>query len=226
MTATAAGQSGTEAPPAGSWALLFEELLSGIVHSINNTLTVIGVSLELASSADAAGELAAMRREVAHLERFIALITVISSKSAPGEALEIQAVIDLAFSIHAFSNPTRTVSHTLRIAGEIPPVRAPHATLLRLMLLLIDGAKHASLEAGEATAHIEIDGDAERVSIRAPGPTFSPVDAIPLAAACGGTFVVTDGIQVLELPSLQSLRRAKATMTPDRTLMPRSAAES
>ena len=225
MTATAAGQSGTGAPSAGSWALLFEDLLSGIVHSINNTLTVIGVSLELASTADAAGELAAMRREVAHLERFIALITVISSKSAPAEALEIQAVIDLALSIHAFSNPTRTVSHTLHIVGEIPPVRAPHATLLHLMLLLIDGAKHASLVGG-ATAHIEIDGDAERVSIRAPGPTFSPVDAIPLAAACGGTFVVTDGIQVLELPSLQSLRRAKATMTPDRTLMPRSAAES
>ena len=225
MTRAGEGATASDAPVAGSWMFLYEDLLGGIIHAINNALTVIDVSLELASATDATREIASLRAEMRRLEGLVALITTLSGRSAGEEGLELRTVMDVAFSIHAFNTATRMVAHTLRIVGDVPPVRAPRSTLMRLMLLIIDDAKRACMTAGR-TVEIEINGDTERVRISAPSRPVRHGDALQLAAACGGTLRVADGIQVLELPSLQRLRRTSATTTPVDAITPKRAAES
>lgn len=225
MTGEAVHGTGVDAPVAGSWMRLYEDLLGGIIHSINNTFTVIDVSLELATTEDAARELAAVRGEMTRLEGLVAHITTLLGRSAAQEALEIRPIMDVVLTLHAFDNVTRMVPHTLRITGDVPPVRASYTALLRMMLMITDDAKRAVMTAG-GTAEIEIDGNPERVRIRAPGQSVPRRDVLQLAAACGGTFVVADGVQVLELPSLQAVRRQGTTATPQCTITPKRAAES
>ena len=89
--------------------LLYEDLLGGIIHSMNNAVTVLGVSLELASVDDERVDAAGLRRELTQLEELIALTATLSSRSAREEALELRAVLDTALAIHALKPATRAV---------------------------------------------------------------------------------------------------------------------
>src|SRR5436305_9534868 len=107
--------------------LLHEELLAGIIHAMNNAVTVLGVSLELASPSDPPGDIAVLRREISQLESLIQLTATLSSRSSRDEALELRALVDLALTIHALNPVTRTVRSALQITGELPPVRVPRS---------------------------------------------------------------------------------------------------
>ena len=185
--------------------LLYEDLLGGIIHSMNNAVTVLAVSLELASLDDERVDAAALRRELGHLEELIALTATLSSRSAREEALELRAVLDTALAIHALNPATRAVKCAVQVAGIIPPVRVPRIALMRALLLMIDGAKRVD-GAAAAPVPIDLSGDTDRAIVRAPLSGVPSRDAAAFAAACGGSLTVQDGCAVFELPSLQRLR--------------------
>ena len=204
-----------DSPSAGTWPVLFEDLVAGIVHSMNNSLTVLGVSLELAAQDDTPSDTAVLRNELTQLTSLIALTSSLSSRSIRHEALELHSVLDLAVTIHALNSTTRSVPCAVHVTGVVPPVRVSRSVLLRALLLIIDGAKraHGGDRDGRAVA-IEIRGDAESVVIRAPsGTTLSP-DAVALATSCGGALIAQDGWALFTLPSLASVRRARRTDEP------------
>ena len=202
-------------PVSGAWMLLYDDLLGGIIHSMNNTLTVLAVSLELASIDDERVDAATLRRELTHLEELIALMATLSSKSAREEALELRAVLDIALAIHALNPATRAVKCALEVAGVIPPVRVPRPALMRALLLMIDGAKRVD-GAAAAPVPIELSGDADRVIVRARRSDVPSRDEAAFAAACGGKLTIQDGCAVFELPSLQRLRAKNGGKNPPR----------
>ncbi len=203
----------SEAPLAGTWPVLYEDLVAGIIHSMNNSVTVLGVSLELSSEDDLQSDAPVLRRELMKLISLIGLTSTLSSRSIRHEALELRSVLDLALTIHALNPATRSVACAVHVTGVVPPVRVSRSMLLRALLLLIDGAKRAHGADGEGVA-IEVTGDAESVVVRAPsGTTLSP-DAMALATSCGGTLVAHDGWALFALPSLASVRRASRTEQP------------
>ena len=215
MTASTAGEGGNGSLAAGAWMLLYEDLLGGIIHAMNNAVTVLAVSLEFASLDDARVDAAGLRRELIHLEKLIALTATLSSRSAREEALELRAVLDIALAIHALNLPTRAVTCAVEVAGVIPPVRVPRPALMRALLLMIDGAKRAD-GAAAAPVPIQLSGDADRVIVRAPLRGVPSDDEVAFAAACGGTLTVQDGCAVFELPSLQRLRGKNGGQNPPR----------
>ncbi len=185
--------------------VLYENLLAGIVHSMNNVVTLLGMSLELASTDDARGDIASLRSEVAQLEQLIALTATLASRSAREEALELREVLEIALTIHALNPSTRAVRCAVHVVGFIAPVRVPRPALLRVLLLMIDGAKQGD-GAEAAPVRIDISGDADRVFVRAPFRGVPSRDAVAFAATCGGILAVQEGCVVFELPSLQRLR--------------------
>ena len=199
------------APPlAGTWPVLYEDLVAGIIHSMNNCVTVLGVSLELSAQDDLPSEAAVLQRELKQLIGLIGLTSALSSRTTRHEALELRSVLDLALTIHALNPATRSVACTVHVTGVLPPVRVSRSVLLRALLLLIDGAKRTRGSDGEGVA-IEVTGDAESVVVRVPsGPTLS-TDALALATSCGGTLVAQAGWALFALPSLASVRRAGRT---------------
>ena len=215
MTAATAGEAGDGLPVAGAWMLLYEDLLGGIIHSMNNAVTVLAVSLELASVDDERVDAAGLRRELTQLEELIALTATLSSRSAREEALELRAVLDTALAIHALKPATRAVKCAVRVAGVIQPVRVPRTALMRALLLMIDGAKRVD-GAAAAPVPIDLSGDADRVIVRARVSGVPCRDEAAFAAACGGSLTVQDGCAVLELPSLQRLRGKTGGQNPPR----------
>lgn len=211
---------------AGTWTSLFEDLVAGTIHSMNNCVTVLGVSLELSSSDDGHGDIPVLRGELTELETLIGLMATLSSRSTRDEALEVSGVLDLALTIHALSPATRTVSCTVRTTGVLPPVRVPRSVLLRVLLLIIDSAKRAQASS-TAPVVIDITGDADRFTLRAPRGAESGAEALVLASACGGTLILEREFAVFELPSLAWVRRfgGAAARLPDGTT-PTRASES
>ena len=111
----------------GAWTTLSEELIAGIIHSMNNCATVLGVSLELASPEDVHGDVAVLRHELSQLVSLIGLTSVLSSRSIRVEALELSEVLDTALTIHALGSATRSVKCAAHVNGFVPPVRVSAA---------------------------------------------------------------------------------------------------
>ncbi|CAN5259589.1 hypothetical protein BH09GEM1_BH09GEM1_28640 [soil metagenome] len=223
MTDSNAGACDGDSLSAGAWMSLYEDLLAGLVHSMNNTLTVLGMSLELATP-DEPPDIPGLRRELGHVERLTGLAAILSSRSTREEALEPRAALEVALAIHALNSPTRAVECVIRATGPVAPVRVARPVLTRTLLLMIDGAKRAKGTAA-APVPIEISGDEDRVIVRAPLSGHPSRDALAFASSCGASLTVQDGYAVLELPSLQRLRSHNGVQAPLREtamLMPAS----
>ncbi|MEP6989966.1 MAG: hypothetical protein ABJA80_03480 [bacterium] len=192
---------------AGAWTPLFEELLQGLVHAMNNRITSLSAFAELAAMDGEPIEARLLRNEVARLHAASAQVGLLAHRNPEAEALELAPQITTALGIHAHHPRMRSVECTLEQQGNPLPVRVPRWAILRLLLLLIDAAKRAGDEAGGEAVPIQLSGDdvAVRVAVRTPG---SPDDDIlALATTCGGTLTATHGHWVLELPSLLEVRR-------------------
>ncbi len=194
---------------AGAWTPLFEELLQGLVHAMNNRITSLSAFAELAAMDGEQIETPLLRNEVARLHAASAQVGLLAHRSPDAEALELAPQITIALDIHAHHPRMRSVACALEQEGNPLPVRVPRWALLRLLLLLIDAAKRAGDEVGGEAVPIQLSGNdvAVRVGIRTPG---SPdTDVLALAATCGGTLTAADGRWLLELPSLLEVRRAE-----------------
>ncbi|MDQ2668271.1 MAG: hypothetical protein M3Z05_20060 [Gemmatimonadota bacterium] len=194
----------------GSWTVLYEDLVAGIMHAMNNSVTVLAVSLELSSAGDVPGDVPMLRRELTQLTGLIGFTSALSSRSTRHEALDLSGVLELAVTIHALGPAMRSTVCRVHVTGVVPPVRVSPAVLLRVLLLMIDGAKRARVD-GSAAVAIDLSGDTESVAVGAPLRGSVSPDAVVLAASCGGTLVVQEGRAVFTLPSLANLRRASLT---------------
>ena len=192
-------------PLHSEWQALYEALVIGITHAMNNAVAVMGLSLELAQPDEVPTDLAALRGEVSRVEKLVALLATLSTHSPRDEALELRAVVDVAIATHALKPATRFAACRLHVAGEMPPVRVPRSSLLRALLLMLDSAMGTADRAG-AVVDIEMIGTSDYALIRAPVSREPDAAAMSYAAECGGTLTVRDGCQVFELPSLQRLR--------------------
>lgn len=189
------------------WEILLEELLRGLVHSINNRVTALSAFAELAAMDDELPEPGMLRQEIRRLHAVSSMVGVLATRSDDREALELSSVLDAALAMHEHHPRSRAVTCQVEKNGMLLPVRVPRWALLRVLLLLVDAAKRAADAAGSASAAIEVLGDEASVRVRAAASGPLGEDAAEYAALCGGELVAETGSAVLVLPSLLEVRR-------------------
>jgi hypothetical protein len=204
-----------DTPGAAEWLALSDELLAGLMHSLNNRVTAISVCAELAGLGDeqmlAGGVLVA---EASRLQKASALVALLPARGH-AEALEIGPVLHDAVAIHAHHPRTRAVECAVEIADATPPVRVPRWALLRVLLMIVDAAKGGAQEGTRgASASVRVTGDAHAVRVQASAREGAGVYGAEMAALCGGTLSREDEELVLTLPSLAELRRRERAGRP------------
>lgn len=185
---------------------LSDELLAGLVHTVNNRVTALSVCAELAQLGDqqmiSDGILSS---EVSRLQEASTQLALLPARPRVAEALELRTVLDDAIALHAQHPRLRTIECVVEVDGALQPVRAPRWALLRLLVILVDAAKRCQQEPERATAlHLRGDDGAVQLRLRAPGDG-GPY-GVEMAALCGGTLGRDDRDLVLTLPSLKRLR--------------------
>jgi hypothetical protein len=188
------------------WSALLEDLLRGLVHAMNNRLTSLSAFAELAALDGEDVETDVLRQEISRMHGACALVALLVSRST-AEPLEIRPVLDAALEVHAHHPHTRSIPCTVEQHSPVLPVRVPRWALLRVLLLLIDGAKREGDAARLATMCVRITGDETtvRVHVAARGPASR--EAARFADLCGGRIQSVGDEQVLELMTLPELRR-------------------
>lgn len=195
------------------WMALSDALLGGMVHAVNNRLTALSVAVELATLGDqkmlSDGVLSA---EMKRLQRTCGLVGLLPARGAEAEALELGPVLEDAITLHAQHPRVRNVNCVVECETSLPPVRAPRWALLRLLLLLLDAAKGAALDATESRVAIRLSGDEDSLSMRATVPGELTPYAATMAELCGAAITREAGVLVLTLPSLLEVRRRERAM--------------
>lgn len=202
----------------GEWQSLLEELLRGVVHASNNRFTTL---LSLAQLAELDGGTAedatVMRHELSRLHEVISSIGVLVGPMEQPEALDLNAVLTSALSIHASHAGVRGAACEVRRTGGDAIVRVPRAALLRYVLIAVDSARRARLGAPDTAPLLELATTDALVQLKTPSEAAPGADAHALAAACNGVLRSDDGYWRLELPTLLTLRareRAEARPRP------------
>jgi hypothetical protein len=202
-------------PGAAEWLALADDLLAGLVHSLNNRVTALSVCAELAGLGDEQmlhdGLLVA---EVARLQKASALVALLPARGHP-EALEIGPVLQDAIAIHAHHPRMRTVECTMEVASAPQPVRVPRWALLRVLLILVDAAKGGAHDAQRNSTVLLLSGDADSVRVHAATRDNGGAYGAEMAALCGGALAREDEMLVLTLPSLTELRRRERAGRPE-----------
>lgn len=189
------------------WTRLSEDLLRGLVHSINNRVTALSAFTELASIDGETLEIGVLRTEITRLHSVSALVGILATRSDEPEALELRSVLDVALSLHAHHPRMRTVPCSISQSGLVLPVRVPRWAMLRLFLLMVDAAKRAGLTAAQPSVIVRLSGDESFVRAHIASAEPLGEDAASYAAVCGGQLTRGDGEVTLTLPSLLELRR-------------------
>jgi hypothetical protein len=195
-------------PGAAEWLSLSDELVSGLVHALNNRVTAVSVCAELASLGDEQmlrdGVLGA---ELTRLQRVGALIGLLPARGHAPEALEIAPVVDDAIAIHAYHPRTRAIECVMERQGIVQPLRAPRWALLRLVLYVIDAAKSEAQTAGRTMAKVRLSGDEQWVWLRARARDSESCYATEMATLCGGALAREGEELLITLPSLPEIRQ-------------------
>lgn len=198
-------------PGASEWLALSDDLLSGLVHALNNRVTALSVCAELAALGDLEMvEDGVLQSEVARLQRVSALIGSLPARGV-AEALDIGPVLDDALAIHSHHPRMRRVECTVQVSAGMQPVRAPRWAMLRLLLVMVDAAKGGAQEAGQASTSIELASDAECVRLKTNAHGNDSAYGVEMAAVCGGVLHREREGLVLTLPSLIEVRRRERT---------------
>ncbi|HUQ45074.1 MAG TPA: hypothetical protein VM033_00400 [Gemmatimonadaceae bacterium] len=201
-------------PGAAEWLALSDDLLSGLVHALNNRVTALSVCAELAGLGDQRllGE-GVLLGEVLRLQHATALVGLLPARGHT-EPLDIGPVLDDAIEMHAHHPRMRTVECAVERVGAVQPVRVPRWALLRLLLLLVDAAKESALEGRYGTVTLNLSSDDDWVRVRAPARAGEGHYAAEMATRCGGVLARDGEDLVLTLPSLLALRRHERTARP------------
>ncbi len=194
-------------PGAADWLTLSDELLAGLVHALNNRVTALSVCAELASLGDEQmlGQ-GVLLDEVGRLQRAAALVGLLPARGH-AEALEVAPVLADAIAIHSHHPRMRVVECTVDAQAGMQPVRVPRWAFLRLLLVMVDAAKGAALDAPNGTAILRLSSDDSVVRIRAVAREREGAYAIEMAALCNGVLTREGRELELCLPSLSEVRR-------------------
>lgn len=195
------------APGAADWLTLSDELLAGLVHALNNRVTALSVCAELAALGDeqTLGQ-SVLLDEVGRLQRAAALVGLLPARGHP-EAMEVAPVLADAIAIHSHHPRMRAVECVVEAQESMQPVRVPRWALLRLLLLMVDGAKGAALDTPSPSATVRLSSDDGAVRVRATAREGEALYAIEMATLCGGVLTREGRELVLCLPSLSEVRR-------------------
>lgn len=197
----------------GEWTLLSEELLRGLVHSMNNAITTLSAFAELAGMGDEPLDVEQLRREVSRLHGVSTQAGLLATRTHDMSALEVQPLLEVAISLHAHHPRSRVGKCVVEQDGSVLPVRVHRWALLRLLVLVVDAAKRMAAKGNEPVARVRIAGDDVIVSVRAASDAALGADGTAFAAYCGGTVQYEDGEVVVRLPSLLEIRRREREAT-------------
>lgn len=199
--------SGAANSPNGSWELLLEELLRSLVHSINNRITSMSAFAELAALDQEPVDVIQLRAEITKLHAIGALVGRLAQRTAVEEALELNAVFDLALTIHEHHPLGKSIACHVEQIGTIHPVRVYRWALLRVLLLMVDSARREADARHEQAFVVRLSGDDDLVHTHVTTPNAPSKDVVTFAALLGGTVTSTAGELTLTLPSLPAVRR-------------------
>lgn len=192
-------------PDAGAaeWLALSESLVRGLVHALNNRLTALSALAELSAMGDEQFTVdRVLPAEVLRLQELSALFRLLVSDEGAGEAMELAPVLDEALALQEHHAGLRGVRCTVALDGASPTLRAPHWALLRLVLVLLENARGASLAVGRDSATLRVGADEHWITLDS-GAAPSPY-ALAMARRCGAGDDVTG---VLRIPTLLERRR-------------------
>ncbi|MES2176576.1 MAG: hypothetical protein V4550_01830 [Gemmatimonadota bacterium] len=192
--------------PGRGWVAVQEELLRGIVHSLNNRITSMTAFVEMADGGVSAAEQDMMRNELKRTQKVGSFVGALATRAVEPEALEIRPVLDLALEIHRHHPHIHALECTIEEAGPLLPVRVPRWALLRLLILLIEYAKRED-DAGSRSVVVRLSGEESVVRVHVSALQVPHSDAADLATACGGRIVSGGDDVTVELPSLIEVRR-------------------
>jgi hypothetical protein len=211
------GNDPDERPALAAWVELSDALMRGLVHALNNRVTALSALAELAALGDTVlTNQNVLPSELARLQQVNALFRLLLTEETPPEAMELGPVLDDALALHAHHSRLRSVRCEVERQETILPLRVPRWALLRLLLLLLECAKHHAAEAGAgaagagaAVALLRVEGSEETIALTVSASHPPSRYARAMAELCGGTLTIgAEGITVL-LPTLLELRRAE-----------------
>ncbi len=201
-----AARADANAEMEGAWSELFEDLLRGIVHAMNNRLTALSAFAELAAMDDDDVEIEILREEISRMSGASALVGLLVSRG-DAEALEVRPVLDSALDVHTYHPRARAIRCVVEQSVDVLPVRVARWALLRALLLFVDIAKREGEAARLASVSVRVTGDDRSVRVHVVARGAASADATRLAGLCGGRIETVGNELVLELPSLPELRR-------------------
>jgi hypothetical protein len=199
-----------EGPALAAWVELSDALMRGLVHALNNRVAALSALAELAALGD--NELTAQRvlpGELARLQQVNLLFRLMLTEEVPPEALELAPVLDDALALHAHHSRLRTVRCEVVRHGTVLPLRAPRWALFRLLLILLEWAKHHADDTSASVAVLRVTGGEETIELTVSARSEPGRYALAMAELCGGTLQSgADGITA-RLPTLPELRRGE-----------------
>ncbi len=159
------------------------ELISGVVHELNNPLsTVLGYAQMLSGMPDAPSRTDWVRTilgEGQRCERIVKNMLALSRRQDGGRQLvSLGALAEKALSLVAYPYRTAGISASLRVDAEVPAVKGDPDGLLQLLINLLTNALHA-LEGhdGHREVRVELTRAGEghvRIGIGDTGPGIEP----------------------------------------------------
>lgn len=201
------------------WVQLSDALLRGLIHAMNNRVTALGALAELAMAGD--GEITpgkVLPEEMLRMQQVNRMFRLLLADDLEPEALELKPVLDDTLALHAHHPRLRAMRIEIQQRGTVMPVRAPRWALVRLLLLLVEGATVAHGRRGDAAAELHVDGREDAITLRCRSDGDPAAYAVAMAGLCGGTLRANGEDAELTLPTLLTLRRrerAARTGAPD-----------
>lgn len=204
----------------GRWSTLLDELLRGMAHALSNRIAALMAHSDGVSGGAGSDPSAVLSSEITKLLEINRLLRLLpAGLSGRSEGLLLEDVLSDAVALLAV--------HPRGSGGEfewtltstnVQPVRAERWVLLRICLLLLDGARGSGED--QSGVDICVDGGEQEVSVRirrrssAGGTTLTMMPALdselaPLLARAGATLTVDHdaGRITFAIPSLAELRR-------------------
>ena len=201
-SADAAGLAGFD-----QWVDLSQLLTRGLLHALNNRIAAIGcgVDLSIMGDEDYAPE-KFLPKELEQLQSIRHHLQLLVLDDDAPEALELEPLLQLAVALHAHHPRMHAMRCVVVKDGDIPPVRLPRATFLRLLTLLIDDTTVRLVPETPETVPLRLSSEASEVAIAFATPRIPTEYAEAIAAECGARLERDGDMLLLRVPTLLALR--------------------
>lgn len=187
------------------WQSIAEQVMRGIVHSLNNRSAALSAVLELSRDAgdDATGVVSILSTEIQRVAELSRLGRTLAVPRDVEEAIDVAHAAEEAALVLRFHAGLRERTVTI-VASGAPPVRAAKWRLVRALVTLGCSAGEAVPDRGSASVVVTGEGD-WLVARAANAPGAPSAYTVAMARAMGGDALERElGFRV---PSLAAIRR-------------------